>query len=408
MEKRVVYADNAATTAVSDAALAAMQPYFQQEYGNASSIHDAGQTARRAIEAARKSIAKSIGAYHNEVFFTSGGTESDNWAIFGSLLDKNAKKGKHIVVSSIEHSAVHRTAEFLETMGYEATYLPVDIYGSVTPAQLEAALRDDTVLVSIMMANNEIGTILPIRELCEVAHARRIPFHTDAVQAVGHIPVDVHALGVDMLSLSAHKFHGPKGVGALYMKLGRVLPPVMIGGGQESNRRSGTENVPGIVGMATALEEATANMRANIRKVTAMRDRVIQAVLKIDGAELTGHPKDRLPGIASFVFHGLTSTAIVAELAREGICASSGAACSSGSTELTRALKEVPVRDNEKYGEKVPAALRISLNEYNTNADIDYILHKLPMVVAVLKTTQMGSNVISYGHGHILENPDLD
>lgn len=389
MDKKFVYADNAATTALSDTALEAMLPYFKNSYGNASSIHSLGYESKKALEQARKKIALAINARINEIFFTSGGSESDNWAIRSSLLMSNAK-GKHIIISSIEHSAVFRTAENLEQQGYEVTYLPVDESGKVSPEHLKNAIRDDTALISIMMANNEIGTIQPIKELCKIAREMRVPFHTDAVQAVGHIPVDVRDLNVDMLSLSAHKFGGPKGVGALYIKTGLALPPLIIGGGQEKNKRSGTENVPGIVGMAVALEEAVANMTDNIKKVTTMRDKIVASVLQIDGATLTGDPVDRLPGIASFLFSGLESKVIVAELSRVRICASSGSACSSGSTELTRALSGTSMiiaetengnAESTKYG-----ALRLSLNEHNTDEDVDYIIHELPIVIRTLRS----------------------
>ena len=388
MEKKFVYADNTATTALSDAAFDAMMPYFKTLYGNASSIHSLGYESKKAVEESRKKVAAAINARVNEIYFTSGGSESDNWALCSSLLMRSAK-GKHLIISAIEHSAVFRTAETLKTRGYEVTCLPVDEFGKVSPQQLKNAIRDDTALISIMMANNEIGTIQPIKELCQIARERRVPFHTDAVQTVGHIPVDVRDLGVDMLSLSAHKFRGPKGVGALYVRTGFALPPLIIGGGQEKNKRSGTENVPGIVGMATALTEAVTNMADNTPKITAMRDRIIAAVLQIDGASLTGDPLDRLPGIASFLFSGLESKAMVAALSQAGICASSGSACSSGSTELTRALSGIAKIDantpTEKVGNPKYGALRLSLNECNTAADVDAILRELPLVIRELR-----------------------
>lgn len=380
MEKNFVYADNAATSALSDTAFDAMIPYFKEFYGNASSAHALGHESKKAVEDARRRIAQAIGARNNEIFFTSGGSESDNWALYGALMAKNTR-GRHLIVSAIEHSAVFRTSEQFEKQGYEVTCLPVDEYGRVKPEQLEKVLRTDTALVSIMLANNEIGTIQPIKELAEIAHARHIPFHTDAVQAVGHIPVDVKALGVDMLSLSAHKFRGPKGVGALYVRTGYPLPPLIIGGGQEKNKRSGTENVPGIVGMAAALDEAAADMEVNIEKITALRDQIVETVLCIDGVTLTGDPDNRLPGIASFLFQGLESHTIVSSLSKAGIYASSGSACSSGSTELTRALGETA-----KVSEKTAmGALRLSLNECNTKEDADYIIRHLPNVIRELK-----------------------
>lgn len=389
MDKKLIYADNAATTALSDKALEAMLPYLKNSYGNASSIHSLGYESKKALERSRKTIALALNARINEIFFTSGGSESDNWAIRSSLSMSNAK-GKHIIISAIEHSAVFRTAENFEQQGYEVTYLPVDKYGKVSPEQLKNAIRDDTALVSIMMANNEIGTIQPIKELSKIAREMRIPFHTDAVQAVGHIPVDVRDLNIDMLSLSAHKFGGPKGVGALYIKTGLALPPLIIGGGQEKNKRSGTENVPGIVGMAVALEDAVENMEGNIKKTTTMRDKIVASVLQIDGATLTGDPVDRLPGIASFLFSGLESKVIVAELSKLSICASSGSACSSGSTELTRALSGTAMitadAENENGESAKYGALRLSLNESNTDADVDYIIQELPIVIRALRS----------------------
>lgn len=407
MKEKLVYADNAATTALSDVAFKEMYPYFQEFYGNASSIHSLGADAKDAIEKARRRIAKAINAVNSEIFFTSGGTESDNWALYGSLLMKNVK-GKHIITSLIEHSAVYRTAKFLETIGYEVTYLPVDKYGRVSPSSLEDAIRDDTALVSIMMANNEIGTIQPIKELCKIAHKRRIPFHTDAVQAVGHIPVDVRNLGVDMLSMSAHKFRGPKGVGVLYVRLGRILPPMVIGGGQERGLRSGTENVPGIVGMAAALDEAVKNMDINIKKVTAMRDRIIESALCIGDVVLTGDPVDRLPGIASFLFPDLTNQAVISSLSKVGICASSGSACSSGSTELTRALDETLSISQDKSGsDNHRGALRISLNECNTDEDVDYIIHWLPIVIKELRTSKPPALISFFSDPKVLPDPDV-
>lgn len=384
MNEKLIYADNAATTALSDTAFNEMLPYFKTLYGNPSSVHSLGHESKKAVEESRKRIASAINARNNEIFFTSGGSESDNWALRSGLL-MNSSRGRHIIISSIEHSAVFRTAENLESQGYEVTYLPADKYGKVTPEQLRDAIRDNTALVSIMLANNEIGTIQPIKELCRTAHEKRIPFHTDAVQAVGHIPVDVRELEIDMLSISAHKFRGPKGVGALYVRMGTALPPLVIGGGQEKNKRSGTENVPGIVGMASALEEAVKNMEENTKKITSLRNKLIKGALHIDGTLLTGDPVDRLPGTASFLFSGLESKAIVAALSKAGICASSGSACSSGSTELTRALGEtlkIDIQeDKADYG-----ALRLSLNECNTDEDIDYIIQKLPVVIKELRT----------------------
>ncbi|MFV0527895.1 MAG: cysteine desulfurase family protein [Lachnospiraceae bacterium] len=387
MEYDEIYVDNAATTALSDTALTQMLPYFKTLYGNPSSAHSLGARSKKAVEGARRDIAEALGARNNEIFFSSGGTESDNWALFGNAMMQH-KKGRHIITSSIEHSAVYRTTEYLASKGYRITYLPADSYGRISPDQLESAICDDTILVSIMLANNELGTIQPIKELCEIAHRHQILFHTDAVQAVGHIPIDVRELGVDLLSLSSHKFRGPKGVGALYVRLGVALPPMIFGGGQEKNKRSGTENVPGIVGMAAALQEAVRKMDSSVPRITAMRDRLIRAALQIDGCMLTGHPQQRLPGLASFVFSGLASKAIVAALSNVGILASSGSACSSGSTELSRSLQQSFEHSGEVRHESEYGALRISLNECNTEEEIDYIIQQLPNVIAGLKAAR--------------------
>lgn len=386
MSTRIVYADNAATTQLSDTAFDEMTPYFKEFYGNPSAAHSYGAKAKTAVENSRKRIATDLGAQSNELFFTSGGTESDNWALY-SALNIPFVKGHHIITTRIEHSAIFRAAKSLEEQGCDITYLPVDRYGQISPAQLAAAIRSDTALVSIMLANNEIGTILPIMDLCNVAHKKHVRFHTDAVQAVGHIPVNVKELGVDMLSISAHKFRGPKGIGALYIKNGCPLPPLLIGGGQEKHKRSGTENVPAIVGMAAALDEAVSNMDRNMNNITIMRDRLIKEVLSsVPDSQLTGDPHHRLPGTASFVFGSLKLAPLVAKLSEVGICASSGSACSSGSTELSRALAEsLNTSAPEQYG-----ALRLTLNECNTTEDVDYIVGHLPEVIAKLRTSRFG------------------
>ncbi len=378
METRKVYVDNAATTALSDTALNAMLPYFNNYYANPSAIHDYGLYAKAALERSRRLVANAIGARNNEIFFTSGGTESDNWALRGAV--ERSSKGKHIITTSIEHNAIIKTAEVLEKQGYEVTYLPVDKYGQITPEQLSKAIRDDTILVSIMMANNEIGTILSIKELCSVAHKRKVIFHTDAVQAVGHININVRDLGVDMLSMSAHKFQGPKGIGALYVKIGCLVQPVMYGGGQEKSSRAGTENVPGIVAMAAAIEEAVAHMEENSRKIISMRDRLIQGILKIPGSYLTGDPQNRLPGNASFAFEGIDKKSIVAELSKAGIFASSASACSAGSITPSRILLATGASKSLAYG-----TLRITLNEHNSEEDIDYLLEVIPSVICKMR-----------------------
>ena len=387
MEKKWIYVDNAATTALSERAFEAMKPYFAGEFGNPSSIHSAGQEGHKALESSRRKIAEAVGGRINEIFFTGGGTESDNWVLRG-LLRQSQKKGRHIITTGVEHSAVFETAEALKEEGAEVTYLPADSCGRVAPEDLAAAIRDDTVLVSVIMANNEIGTILPIKELCGIAHARGVKFHTDAVQAVGHVPIDVRDLDVDFLSLSSHKFRGPKGVGAVFARAGHAPASIITGGGQEKNRRAGTENVPGVVGMAEALCEAVENMEENQRKVTAMRDRIIESVLEIPGSCLSGDPVNRLPGTASFLFDGLESKPMVTSLSAKGVCVGSGSACSSGAIKPSRVILATGVDENLAYG-----TLRISLNECNTMEEVDYIVRTLPVVVAALRRAKFGETL---------------
>jgi cysteine desulfurase len=330
--------DNSATTALSETALEAMLPYFRERFGNPSALYSYGQEAKKALEDSRRTVAEALGALNNEIYFTSGGTESDNWAIH-SACTLSAKKGAHIVTSAIEHSAIIRTLEQREKRGYAVTALKPDRNGQITPEQLEEAIRGDTILVSVMMANNVAGTVLRTRELCAVSHKRGVLFHTDAVQAAAHIPIDTRALGVDMLSISAHKFHGPKGVGALFTRIPLAPAPYITGGGQEKGQRSGTENVPGIVGMAAAIREGVENLSRNTAYLTALRDNLIDHTLKIPGAYLTGDPSDRLPGHASFVFEGIGHSAhLIAMLNDAGICAGSGSACSASAKEAPHVL----------------------------------------------------------------------
>ncbi len=375
--KRTVYADNAATTALSKAALEDMMPYLTEQYGNPSSIYSYGRSAKRAVENARAGVAWAIGAAPEEIFFTGGGTEADNWAIQATI---GSKKGKHIITSAIEHHAIIDTLEYLEKKGYEVTYLPVNEYGRISLDELRAALRDDTVLITIMAANNEIGTIMPIAEIGAIAREAGVLFHTDAVQAVGHIPIDVAEMNVDMLSLAGHKFGGPKGVGALYIKKGLRLPALLHGGGQERGKRSGTENVAGIVGLARALEDAVSNMAEHTQKITAMRDRLIEGLLKLPRSRLTGDPVNRLPGTASFVFECIEGEAMVLLLDQNGICASSGSACSTGSLDPSHVLMSIGLPHEIAHG-----SLRLSINELNTDEDIDYMLEKIPAVVSRLR-----------------------
>jgi cysteine desulfurase len=379
MEK-TIYVDNAATTAVSEKALSAMLPYFRENFGNPSSIHRLGQEAQKALEQARRAVASAIGAFNNEIFFTSGGTESDNWAILG-VCEARRSKGKHIISTAIEHNAVLKTLEKQQKRGYEITLLEPDKYGQIRVEQLTKNIRDDTILVSVMTANNVVGTILPIKELCEAAHQKNILFHTDAVQAAAHIPINVRDSGVDLLSMSGHKFHGPKGVGALFSKVPFLPPAYLTGGGQEKGFRSGTENVSGIVGMAAAIQEGTENLPENSKRIRANRDKLIERTLTIPGAFLTGDPVNRLPGTASFVFDGIgESVFLINKLNESGICASSGSACSASSKEAPHVLLAMGYDEKMAHG-----TLRISLSEYNTEEEIDTITEKLPVIIDELR-----------------------
>ncbi|MDR2785880.1 MAG: cysteine desulfurase [Treponema sp.] len=385
MDKRI-YVDNSATTAVSERALSAMLPCFRENYGNPSAIYSYGQEAKKTLEDSRRITAKSIGALNNEIYFTSGGTESDNWAIHSVCRLKN-KTGKHIISTAIEHNAVLRTLERMREQGYEVTLLKPDKNGQISAGQLEDAIRKDTILISIMTANNVVGTVLPVKELCETAHRHGVIFHTDAVQAAAHIPVNVRDLGVDLLSMSAHKFHGPKGAGAMFAKIPLVPTPYITGGGQEKGQRSGTENVPGIAGMAAAIEEGTENLQINTRRITALRDRLIENTLKIPGAYLTGDPVNRLPGHASFVFEGIEQSVYLINMLNEGgICASSGSACSASSTEAPHVLGAMGYDD-----EISRSALRISLSHYNTEQEVDIINGRLPVIITELRGRKTGT-----------------
>ena len=382
MSEKFVYADHAATTAVTDTALAAMLPHFTRDYGNPSSLYRFAQEGKTHLEEARAQVAACLNAKPEEVYFTSGGTEADNWALRGvaELMALKGKKTGHIITTAIEHHAILHTAQWLEKQGYEVTYLPVDGDGLVDPANLEQAIRPDTILISVMAANNEIGTIQPIAEIGAIARAHKVLFHTDAVQAVGHIPVDVEAWNVDLLSLSGHKFGGPKGIGALYMRKPLRLPALIQGGGQEKGRRSGTENVPGAAGMAAALKEAVDHLPEESARLAALRDKLIAGLSKLPYTRLTGHPAKRLPGTASFVFEGVEGEALLLHLDAKGICASSGSACSSASLAPSHVLLSIGLPHAIAHG-----SLRLSLGAENTEEDVDYILKEVPAVVAYLR-----------------------
>ncbi len=375
-----VYADNAATTKMSKTAIDAMLPYFDTVYGNPSSLHTPGQKAKEALEDARATVAKCLGCEPREIIFTSGGSEADNQAI-RSAARLGARKGKkHIISTAFEHHAVLHTLERLEEEGFEVTLLDVHENGLVTAQQVKEAIRPDTCLVTIMYANNEIGTIQPIAEIGAVCKEAGVPFHTDAVQAAGHLPIDVKKEHIDLLSLSAHKFHGPKGVGALYVRRGFPLTNLIEGGAQERGKRAGTENLPGIRGMAAALAESCANMEANAQKVTAMRDRLIQGLRQIPHSAVNGDLEHRLPGNVSFCFEGIEGESLLLLLDAQGVAASSGSACTSGSLDPSHVLLAIGRVHDVAHG-----SLRLSLCEYNTEEEVDHILEVVPQVVQYLR-----------------------
>ncbi len=374
------YLDNCATTPVNPEVLSAMLPYLKYEFGIPSSNYKKANATEQAVRDAREQVAKALGAKPGEIFFTSGGSEADNWAIKGAAL-ANSHKGKHIITSQIEHHAVLHTLEFLEKQGFSVTYLPVDAEGKVSVSDVKSALRDDTVLITIMMANNEIGTIQPIAEIAEIAKENEVLFHTDAVQAVGSIKVDVNELGVDMLSLSAHKFGGPKGVGALYIKSGTKIETLIHGGGQERGRRAGTENVAGICGLGTAITLATENLDEKAARIKNMRDTLIDGILKtIPDTRLNGHRTDRLPGNVNFCFRYIEGEALLLRLDAKGVAASSGSACTSGSLDPSHVLLALGLPHEIAHG-----SLRLSIGEQNTQEDIDYVLEVLPGIVEILR-----------------------
>ena len=376
-----VYADNAATTKMSRVAIDAMLPYMETVFGNPSSLHSIGQRAKEALTDARETIAACLNASPKEIYFTSGGSEADNQALL-SMAALGARRGKkHIISTAFEHHAVLHTLKKLEKQGFEVELLPVGPIGTVTAAQVAAALRPDTCLVTVMYANNEIGSILPIAEIGAVCREHGVPFHTDAVQAAGHLPIDVQAQSIDLLSLSAHKFHGPKGIGVLYAKQGLPLVNVIEGGAQERGKRAGTENLPAIMGMAAALKDACGRMQENAEKVSALRDKLIAGLSKIPHSALNGDPVHRLPGNVSFCFEGIEGESLLLLLDAKGICASSGSACTSGSLDPSHVLLAIGRTHEVAHG-----SLRLSLCETNTEAEIDYMLQEIPPVVEYLRS----------------------
>jgi cysteine desulfurase len=378
--KRIIYMDHSATTYVRREVMEAMAPFHAEHFGNPSSIYSLAKDSKKAVDTARAQVAKALGAEPEEIYFTSGGSESDNWAIKGVAF-ANRKKGNHIITSKIEHHAVLHTCEYLENEGFTVTCLPVDRYGFVDPADLEKAITDKTILISVMYANNEIGTIEPIAELGAIARRHKIPFHTDAVQAIGNIPIDVKAQNIDLLSLSAHKFYGPKGAGVLYIRKGTKIDNLIHGGGQERRRRAGTENIAGIVGLGKAIELATADIEGHNRKIRTLRDRLLAGIVeKIPHTHLTGHPEKRLPGNINISFEFIEGESMLLWLDDEGICASTGSACTSGSLEPSHVLLATGLPVEISHG-----SLRLTLGNVNTDADVDFVLEVLPNVVSRLR-----------------------
>ena len=376
-----VYADNAATTAMSQVAIDAMLPYFNKIYGNPSSLHSTGQAAKEALDAARETVASCLGCEPREIIFTSGGSEADNQAIISAARFGARKGKKHIITTAFEHHAVLHTVEKLAKEGFEITYLDVSHGHTITAQQVKDAIRPDTCLVTTMYANNEIGSVLPIAEIGAVCKEAGVPFHTDAVQAVGHIKINVKEQNIDMLSLSSHKFHGPKGVGARYVRRGFPLVNIIDGGAQERGKRAGTENIAGICGMAAAMKDACDHIDENMPRVAAMRDRLIEGLSKIPHSALNGDPVNRLPGNVSFCFEAIEGESLLLLLDAKGISASSGSACTSGSLDPSHVLLAIGRIHDVAHG-----SLRLSLCEYNTEEEVDYILQAVPEVVQYLRS----------------------
>jgi len=380
MKDKFIYLDHSATTPVKPEVLEAMIPYFTQKFGNASSVYSIGRESKKAIEEARDKVAMALGAQSKEIFFTGSGTEADNWAIKG-VAYANKQKGNHIITTAIEHHAVLHTCQYLESDGFEVTYLPVDEYGMVSPEQVRNAIKPNTILISVMFANNEIGTIQPIAEIGKIAREKGIYFHTDAVQAIGNVHVNVVDMNIDLLSLSAHKFYGPKGVGALYIRKGTKITSFMHGGAQERGRRASTENVAGIVGLGKAIEIATNNIDAYNEKLLALRERTIDEIMKrVPFVRLNGHRQNRLPGNVNFSFEFIEGESLLLMLDMKGIAASSGSACTSGSLDPSHVLLAIGLPHEIAHG-----SLRLTFGEENTQQDVDYLLDVLPAIVERLR-----------------------
>jgi cysteine desulfurase len=386
-----IYMDHNATTPLREEALVAMLPYLQEEFGNPSSLHAFGRQARRAIETAREQVATTLGTRPREIVFTGCGTESDNQAIKG-VAYANRGQGDHVVTTQVEHKAVLQACQYLEKQGFRVTYLPVDQYGVVDPGDVARAITGQTVLVSVMFANNEVGTVQPIAEIGRICQERGVTFHTDAVQAVGKLPVDVAELGVDLLSLSAHKFYGPKGIGALYVRQGVKIDPLLHGGHQEWGRRAATENVAGIVGLGRAIELRREEMAAEVDRLTALRERLYEGIAaRIDHVYLNGHPTRRLPGTLSLCFDYVEGEGIIMGLDLAGIAVSSGSACTSASLEPSHVLLAMGVQPATAQG-----SIRFSLGRENTEEDVDHVLEALPPVVERLRAMSVFSEQLPF------------
>lgn len=377
---QVIYFDNAATTKTRPEVVEEMVKYFSEQYGNPSSIYKIARENKKVVEQARQKVADVINADKDEIYFTAGGSESDNWAIKG-IAESYKDKGNHIITLCVEHHAVIHTCEYLETKGFEVTYLPVDEFGIVDIEELKKAIRKDTILISIMFANNEIGSIQPIKEIGKIAHENGIIFHTDAVQAVGHVQIDVKDMNIDMLSMSAHKFYGPKGIGALYIKKGIKIKPFIHGGAQEKGRRAGTENVPSIAGMGKAIELVYNEMENEIKRLTYLRDKLIKGILEnVPYSRLNGHDKKRLPGNVNISFEFVEGESILLLLDMKNICASSGSACTSGSLDPSHVLLAIGLPHEKAHG-----SLRLTLGMFNTEEEVDFVIKELPPIISRLR-----------------------
>lgn len=379
-QKRLIYMDHAATTYTKPEVVETMLPFFTEQFGNASSVYTFGRKSKAAVETAREQVAKAIGAKSDEIYFVNGGSEADNWAIKG-IAWAHRNKGNHIITTKIEHHAVLHVCEYLENNGFEVTYLSVDENGLIDLDELKRAITDKTILITIMFANNEIGTIQPIAEIGKIAREKGIIFHTDAVQAVGNVAIDVEKMNIDLLSLAGHKFYGPKGIGALYIRKGIKIENLIHGGGQERKRRAGTENLPGIVGLGKAIEMATENLEEHNEKIRKMRDRLLNGIMdKIPYTKLNGHPEKRLPGNINVSFKFIEGESLLLMLDQLGICASTGSACSSGSLDPSHVLLAIGLPHEIAHG-----SLRLSLGDLTTEEDIDYVLDVLPKIVQRLR-----------------------